>query len=486
VKIVENITSSYKYMANEQDLLEYAPILGVLKKKFPSYIERAEEAQRLCRKFAREVIAPLSLEVDSKCAIDPTYVDWDYYRKAMELHIPTAFIPKKMGGKGWGALDLWIFVEEGCSACVGLTALIGFNMFGFLCACVEFMPAVLLNMIKHMIEEEKRGNPVFFAWAITEPGAGTDVQHPAAMARMRPSIEARKVKGGYIVNGRKQFITNGNLADFICFNAPLDRTKVLETDTTFMIPATTPGFSVGRVENKCGQKACPTAELIFEDVFVPESNLWSPEGEGIRHSTEILSTTRGAIGMLGVGIARGAVERTVRFASEKRVRGHALIDEGWVQFALADILMDIINLRHAMLNFAVAVDFYHVMKMLNNPLAKTALRITPKSVLLSDKLEELAGMGIVSTMVSGLKKKMVSEEIISNFVRHGSALKAKGTDLGMRATSICADIVGLEGMKRDYGIEKLFRDAKIAQIYEGTNQLNQIDVFDREVGYHDR
>ncbi len=470
-------------MESDGELLRYAPVLGVLKKRFPSYVKGAEEAQRVSRRFAREVMAPLALEVDAKCAVDPTYMDWDFYRKAMELHIPTAFIPEKLGGRGWSTLDLFSFTEEGCAACFGLTALIVFNMFGFICACVEFAPAVVLRMIKHMVTEEAKGNPVFFAWAITEPSGGTDAEHPAAMRTMRPSIEARRTGEGYVLNGTKCFITNGNLADFIVVNAPLDRARPLETDCTFMVPVGSAGFSVGKVERKCGQKACPTAELLFEDVFVPPENLWAPEGEGMRHTQEILSVTRGGVGAAAVGLARGVVERTVRYASEKKVGGHRLIDEGWVQFALADIMKDVINLRHAWVDFAVAIDFYHVMKLMNNPLTDIALKLAPRSLLYADALEGLAGTAPVTSLVVGLKKKLVPREVVENSILHGSALKAAGTDLAMRATSLCCDIVGLEGMRRTYGIEKCFRDAKVTQIYEGTNQTNRLDVFEREVGY---
>ncbi len=471
------------YMDGEGELLRYAPILGVLKKRFPAYIKGAEEAQRISRSFAREVMAPLALEVDARCAEDPTYVDWDFYRAAMEQNIPTAFIPEKLGGRGWSTLDLFNFSEEGCAACFGLTALIVFNMFGFICACVEFMPGVVLHMIKHMIAEAAKGNPVFFAWAITEPSGGTDVEHPAAMRTMRPSIEAKKVDGGYILNGTKCFITNGNLADFIVVNAPLDRGRPLETDCTFMVPAESQGFSIGKVERKSGQKACPTAELLFDEVFVPRENLWAPEGEGMRHTQEILSVTRGGVGAAAVGLARGVVEQTVRYASHKKVNGHRLIDESWVQFALADIMKDIINLRHAWVDFAVAIDFYHVMQLMNNPLTDIALKIAPRGLLFSQALEDLAGTAPVNSLVVGLKKKLVPLEAVENSILHGSALKAAGTDLAMRATSLCCDIVGLEGMRRAYGIEKCFRDAKVTQIYEGTNQTNRLDVFEREVGY---
>lgn len=481
---VEKDDTDYAFMKEEQDLLQYAPILSVLKKKFPSYIKQAEETQNMGRRFAREVMAPVAVEIDKKCSEDLNYVDWDFYRKAAELGIPTSFVPKKMGGAGWSVLDAFVFVEEGSAVSAALTILTAFNGFGFACAGVEFKPLVIVSLAKELIEQAGKGEPVFLAWAVTEPSAGTDVEHAYGMARYRPSIEAKKVEGGYIVNGRKCFITNGSLATAICFNAPMDRARPLETNCTFMIRPDTPGFSIGTVENKCGQKANPTAELIFEDVFIPEENRWAPEGEGFPHSTEVLSLTRGVVGTLGVGIARGAVERAVRYASEKKVRGHRLIDEGWVQFALADVMKDIVNLRQTWVNFAVALDFYSIYRMLNNPVFKVVVGVAPKKLIFSDFIETLAGTGVITSAITSIKKMLVPEDVISNCIRHGSALKVAGTDLAMRASSVCADIVGLEGTSRRHGIEMCFRDAKVTQIYEGTNQINRFDVFEREVGYY--
>jgi len=333
-----------------------------------------------------------------------------------------------------------------------------------------------------MVEAQRKDEPLFWAWAITEPGAGTDVEEEEAMATMRPSTSAEKVPGGYRINGIKCFITNGSLAHFVIATIPMDRTHPLESMATFMIPASSQGFSVGKVERKCGQKASQTAELIFEDVFVPEENLWEPPGRGLRHTREILSTTRGFIGAAGLGIARGALERCVHYAATKKIKNHFLIDEDWVRFAIADMLKDIKAVRAACYNFALAVDRYHVMKMFESLPVRALLTTLPRRFLLSEFVERLAGTRPVVAAARAIKYSLVPDDVVENFVKEGSAVKVAGTDLAMNVTSRVCDIVGLEGMSYRYGMEKCYRDAKITQIYEGSNQANRIDIFQHEIG----
>ena len=464
------------------DLIETVPALGALKKATPSYIERAEAAQKTGRLFARDEILPRMLDIDSACARDPRYFDWDLWRKANQKKLTVALIPEKLGGLGYTALGATILCEEMTSACMGITANILFNNFGLLGSLVEFDTGIVMKIIRDMVEARKNDTPVFWAWAITEPGAGTDVEEAEAMATMRPSTYAEKVPGGYRINGIKCFITNGSLAHFIIATIPMDRTHPLESMATFMIPASSKGFSVGKVERKCGQKASQTAELIFEDVFIPEENLWEPPGRGLRHTREILSTTRGFVGAAGLGIARGSLERCVHYASMKKIKNHFLIEEDWVRFAIADMLKDIKAVRAACYNFALAVDTYHVMKLFESRPVRALLAVLPQSFLLSNFVQRLAGSRPVLSAARTIKQAMVPDDVVENFVKEGSAVKVAGTDLAMNVSSRVCDIVGLEGMSHRYGIEKCFRDAKITQIYEGSNQANRIDLFHHEIG----
>ncbi|MBN2283282.1 MAG: acyl-CoA dehydrogenase family protein [Deltaproteobacteria bacterium] len=463
------------------DLVDTVPALTRLKACNPSYIRRAEAALKTGRDFAERVMLPRVLDIDSRCTDDPRYFDWELWRRANSEKLTVALIPEKMGGLGYTALGATILCEEMTSACMGMTANILFNNFGLLGALVEFRTGILMRVISDMIEAQRAERPLFWAWAITEPSAGTDVEDAQAMRTMRPSTWAEKVKGGYLINGTKCFITNGSLAHYVIATIPTDRAAPLESMATFLIPADSKGYAVGKVERKCGQKASQTAELIFENLFVPEENCWEPPGRGLRHTREILSTTRGFIGAAALGVARGAFERCVGFAAGVSVRGHRLIEEDWVQIALADMLKDIKTVRAACYNFAVSVDTLHVMRLFENLPVRALLRIVPESFLMANTVKKLAGSAIIENMAARLKQSLVSDERVEDFVKEGSAVKVAGTDLATRISVRVLDIAGIEGMSYRYGLEKSYRDAKITQIYEGTNQANRIDLFHGDI-----
>jgi alkylation response protein AidB-like acyl-CoA dehydrogenase len=251
---------------------------------------------------------------------------------------------------------------------------------------------------------------------------------------------------------------------------------------TFLVPTDSAGFSIGRVERKCGQKASQTAELFFNDLFVPEENLWEPPGRGLRHTREILSITRGYVGLCGAAIAGGALQRCVAYANRKKIRKHLLIEEDWVQFAISDMLKDIMAVRAACYNFAIALDTYHVWSLFSKIPVKVSLAVLPEKFILGESVLTLARNRVVEKAVSKYKGRIVTDKLVEMFVKEGSALKVAGTDLAMKVTAGVLDIVGLEGMSYHYGIEKYFRDAKVTQIYEGSNQANRIDLFNNAIG----
>ncbi|MGC9324097.1 MAG: acyl-CoA dehydrogenase family protein [Desulfomonilia bacterium] len=479
---MEYFTKPIGLFSPAPDLLKNAPSLIKMKERFPRYIGRAEKTQIFSRALARDIILPKALEVDTKSSKDPRYVDWDLWRQINRTKATIGYIPEKLGGLGWSGLDAFVFLEECITACTGISAFFGFNFFGVLCAFVEFQPDVCLKVIREMVEAHRNEKPVFWAWSITEPSAGTDVEDGRAMATMKCSAHARKVSGGYIINGTKQFCSNGSLAHYLVVTVCTNRADPLNTMATFLVPAASAGFSVGRIERKCGQKGSHTAELFFDNVFVPDENLWEPPGRGLRHTREILSVTRGIIGMLGVGIARGALERCIQFACIKKVRGHYLIEENWVQIAIADMLTEIMAVRAKCYDFAIALDTIHVLRILENLPVKTLLRVVPEKLIMGESVQALLRNKSLARAVKALKDWIVSDERVEYCACQGSSIKVTGTDLAMDIASRVLDIVGIEGMAYCYGMEKSFRDAKGAQIYEGTNQANRLDVFHHEVG----
>lgn len=262
---MEETYLKYGLHSDTPDLLELVPALGKLKKRNPSYIKRAEEAQKVARRFAGKEMLPRVLKTDKKCSEDPRWFDWELWRKANHEKLNITPIPEKLGGLGWSALDNAIMVEEMASVCLASASNITFNTFGLLGALVECRTGIILKIIRMMVDAQKREKPLFWSWAITEPGAGTDMEEEAGMKKMRPSTRADKVPGGYRINGTKCFITNGSLASFVIASVPTDLSQPLESMATFLIPAASEGFSVGRVERKSGQKASQTAELFFDN-----------------------------------------------------------------------------------------------------------------------------------------------------------------------------------------------------------------------------
>ena len=166
----------YGIFADAPDLLETVPGLGKLKEVCPSYIESAEKAQEKGRWFAREIMLPRVLDTDTKCSKDPSYFDWEYWEIGNREKLTIAGIPERLGGLGWSALDSFVAMEEMASVCLGSTANIMFNTFGFLGALVEFRTGLVFRLVKQMVDAQRKGEPVFFSWAITEPSAGTDVE----------------------------------------------------------------------------------------------------------------------------------------------------------------------------------------------------------------------------------------------------------------------------------------------------------------------
>ncbi|HMA86044.1 MAG TPA: acyl-CoA dehydrogenase family protein [Desulfosalsimonadaceae bacterium] len=472
----------YGLFAEAPDLLKSLPALEKLKKQCPAYIKQAESAQKICRRFARQEMLPRVLETDEKCRHDPAYFDWDLWKRANELKLTIAAIPEKMGGLGWSALSNAVMVEELGSACLASASNITFNTFGLLGALVECRTGTVIKIIQQMVEAQKKGKPLFWSWAITEPSAGTDMEEGKAMAAMRPSTRADKVEDGYTINGTKCFITNGSLAHYVIANIPTDSSRPRDSMATFLIPTDAKGFAVGRVERKCGQKASQTAEIFFRDVFVPAENMWEPPGSGLRHTREILSITRGYIGVAALGLAKGALSRCVDYAARKNIGGRRLIDEAWVRFSIADMAKDIEVFRNAAYNFAVALDARHVWQMFEVLPVKAALKTLPESLLASKTMAGLARKNWLDRAGPYLKRRLVDDETIEDFVGQGSAVKVAATDLAVRTASRVLDIVGIEGMAAAHGMEKYFRDAKISQIYEGTNQANRIDIFNHDIG----
>ena len=460
-----------------RSLGELAPRMKILADLAPAYVRDLEDWQARAREYGERWVRPRALEIDHRCRLDPRYFDWELIRHSTPYGFLSMMVPKGAGGGGQLATGMGIVMEELCAACPGVANVFGANALG--------VSGLLLGMdfyhydraLAELGEGDRKGDPVIFAAAITEPLAGSDVEDEGYLRTARLVGEARRTPGGYRLNATKVFISNGSVARYITVIVPLDRARPVETQSCFLVKQGDPGFSVGRVEEKMGVKACPAAELVFEDCFVPEENLVGAECEGMRGVERVLGASRGPVGAIATGTARGAFERVVDYAKCKRIGGRRLIEQQWVQFKLAEMARKIHVARQAYLDSCMAFDFQSVPKLMKKPTSRLLLDVVPQAL----RRTGLVTKALRSELTSGVVHTMLDEQLDPDDLRHvqqySSMAKVTGSDVAIEVASEALQIVGLESSLHRLELEKLYRDAKLTQIYEGTNQLNRHNIY---------
>jgi alkylation response protein AidB-like acyl-CoA dehydrogenase len=253
------------------------------------------------------------------------------------------------------------------------------------------------------------------AFGLTEAGSGSDA---AAMQ----TFAVRK-GDKYILNGSKRFITNGGLAQVMSVFAITDQTVGTRGITAFIIEKDFPGFSVGRIEDKMGIKGSQTAELIFTDCEVPAENMLGREGDGFKIAMMTLDRTRPGIGAQALGIAQGALDLAVSYSKQRKQFGRPIADNQGIQFMLADMATKVEAARLLVYNAAEMID-----------------------------------LGI------------------RDFSKYSSMAKMYASDIAMDVTNDAIQILGGYGYMKEYPAERMMRDAKITQIYEGTNQIQRLVI----------
>jgi len=252
------------------------------------------------------------------------------------------------------------------------------------------------------------------SFCLSEPNAGSDV---AGL-----QLLATRDGGDYVLDGTKCWITNGGEADLYTVFATLDRSSRHRGICAFVVPADTPGITRGKKEDKMGQRASDTRVLNFDGVRVPAAQRLGAEGEGFKIAMRTLDRTRPSIGAIAIGIAQRALDESVAYARERKAFGAPIGSFQAVQFLLADMAKDVEAARLLTLQSAWMVD-------------------------------------------QGLRAS-----------KHSSFAKCFSTDAAMRVTTDAVQIFGGNGYTREYPVEKLMRDAKLMQIYEGTNQVQRLVI----------
>ena len=449
--------------------------------------KETEEVVALARRFNDQVVRPRIADLDRTMEADPDFLPHDFVAEANRWGLYTLWIPKIFGGRGYNLPSLSYFIEEISSACVAMANLIGVHYLGVGALIASWQTPIIQRVFSEVVVGERSVKPCLISLALTSPEAGTDMQETALMDQGNMTCLARKVDGGYEVNGTKVFISNGHLSTWHILIAFADLDRPSANLVVLAVKTGMPGFSFGRREHKMGQKGCPASELIFDDCFVPDENVcFDPTQAGKLKRTPsqttmqlidyLMAASRTAVGAFGTGVARGAFEAALHFAAETEVEGKFLINHGWAQSMLAQMYHNVLVSRYAYVegNYAVGIDgMYRLLQL--KPLYYM-IRYLPKAIL-QKLVPELMNRSLGTWLMRKIHCDGQSEEQIQRTSGLGSMAKFCGTDAAVKNGHMALDLMGQAGLQQERLAEKHFRDAKLLQIYEGTNQLNRLNLF---------
>lgn len=454
-------------------LREAFPRFGHAERLDRRRLRRLESLRLRARDFADSHLRAAALEVDARAGEVPCYFDWSLVRAGGAAGMLDLLVPKAAGGAGGLAVEMSIAMEELCAACPGLANVFGAHALGIAPLLVDG-PAHW-DVLRRIAAAARSEEPVLMACALTEPDAGTDVEDLDLLERARVGSRARRVPGGYALSGVKRFISNGSVARWLTVLMPVDPSRPAETWTCFLVDAESEGFSVARVEHKMGQRACPAAEIVFEDVFVPDDRVVGRVGDGAGTTLVVLAASRPPVGAIATGIARGAYERLLGWLREDPVAA-GMLGRQHVQLRLAAMAEEIHLARQAYMDAAAELDAATLGSALSHPLLR-GFGLVPPVLREAPRTRRLLTSPRARQASARLMRRISSDRAVTRSLGLSSMAKARGGDVAMRVTHSALELVGLADAPVRAELEKLWRDAKLTQIYEGTNQLNRIEVY---------
>jgi acyl-CoA dehydrogenase len=372
----------------------------------PSFAFSDEQQQLIdtARDFTRKEIIPVAGHLDEE-GIFPKEI----CHKGWETGLMNCEIPEAYGGLGLTCLSHCLVLEEISYGCTGVNTTMAGNSLGA-------MPIIIAGTDAQKKEYFARllATPIFAAYCCSEPDAGSDV------AGMKTSF--KRVGDDYVITGQKRWITNGGVADFYTVFARAEGTQRHKGITCFVVDRQTPGVSVGKKENKMGQRCSNTTDVLFEEVKVGGKNVVGAEGEGFKIAMRTFDRTRPWIAAGATGIIRRSLDESRKYALERKTFGVPIAQHQAIQFMLAEM--------------AIA---YESTRLLCHKAAWSIDEGSPDSIV-------------------------------------SSYAKAYGADAAMRVATDAVQVFGGYGYTREYPVEKLMRDAKLLQIYEGTSQIQRMVI----------
>ena len=366
--------------------------------------DEQKQYQQLARDFAQREIVPKAAHYDQTGEFPR-----EICKKAWELGLMNVHIPESYGGLGLGIFDACLIAEEISAGCTGIGAALEANNLAQAPVIVAGSDAQKKEFLQPLCEEFG-----FAAYCLTEPASGSDV---AAL-----KTRARRVGDEYVISGQKIRVTNAGVANWYCVPACTNPDQGDKGISAFLLPRETQGVVVGKQELNMGQRASDTRAISLEEVKVPRRYLLGEEGDGFQICMSAYDRTRPLIAAAAVGLARSAMELSIKYSKERTTFGQPIASHQAVSFMLADMAKDIEAAR-----------------------------------LLGWQAAWLTDHGQRNT-------------------REAAMAKVFAADMAMRVSTDAVQIFGGYGYSREYPVEKLMRDAKIFQIYEGTSQIQRVMI----------
>ncbi|MBM9513887.1 acyl-CoA dehydrogenase family protein [Desulfobulbus marinus] len=354
------------------------------------------------REITNEKIIPVRAELDEKNEFPR-----EILKDIAKADLFSIFVPEEYGGFGGGCFDIALALEELARGCVGVATSFAASALGIYPVLIAGSEELKQKYLPSIATGEK-----FAAFGLTEANAGSDAS----------GIQTTAVLDGdeWVLNGTKQWITNGGEAQIYTIIALTDPQKGARGASIFVVEDGDPGFSYGKKEDKMGIRSSSTRELILKDCRIPKERMVGRKGTGFITVMKTLDISRPGIAALGVGLAQGALDEAVIYAKQRVQFGKPIVSFQAVQHILADMAIQ--------LEAARALVYSAARHIANNP---------------------------------------------KNMSKASSMCKVFATDMAMKVTTDAVQVLGGYGYMKEYPVEKMMRDAKILQIYEGTNQIQR-------------
>jgi alkylation response protein AidB-like acyl-CoA dehydrogenase len=390
--------------------------------------ETQEEIKNLAYQVAMRDIKPVREKHDAEGTFP-----WDVVKKMAAADLYGVYLPETYGGLGGGLLEQVLVIEQLSRACGGIAL-------AFAASGLGVLPIMLLGSAEQRRKHipDLASGKKLAAFSITEPGAGSDATATKTTAKLDGEH--------YILNGVKSFVSNGEVADVYVVFATTNPARGARGVSAFIVEKGTPGFGFGKKEHKMGIRANPTYELAFQNCRIPKANLLYKEGFGLFTAQTTFDCSRPGIAAQALGIAQGALDETVAYIRQRRQFGQPISSFQAIQHMMADCATGIETSRALLYATSRAID--------------KAMKPVYEKAIADDAI------------VYDVLQKMD----VKRYTKESAMVKYYASDVAMKVTTDCVQMCGGIGYMADFPIEKFMRDAKITQIYEGTNQIQRNEV----------